>query len=133
MASSPLPASCKGWVHAAFSRAAYMSTRSFSLSSTNKKVVPSFINLRGLAQLEPKMTALAGGGHHAHAPAHALHRLLDNRQADTRARMLFSVQAGEQAEDLALVVGGDAGAVVFHPDADIPGLFLRSQPHHGRH
>src|SRR5580658_453278 len=118
MASSPLRTACSGWLLLACCKAWRMNLRSSSQSSTNRMVRPSFINSARGTQLKPQTAALAGNGFHAHPAAHALDPFLDNGQPDARALVLLSLQPGEEAEDLALMAGGDAGAVVFHPNAN---------------
>src|ERR1700733_13354230 len=102
-----------------------MRLRSSSQSSTTRIVWPSFIYLAGRAQLKPETAALAGTGYNAHPAAHAFDPFLDNGQAYACALEFLSVQAGEEPEDLAMIIGGDAGAVVFHPKADVLLLFFR--------
>src|SRR5437879_6485534 len=76
-----------------------------------------------LPQFEPKAAALAESGFDADAPAHALDSFLDNREADARAAISVAVEAEKETENLLLVFGSDADAVVFDPDAD-PGALV---------
>src|SRR5262245_42837319 len=99
-----------------FLSARMVSSASRSLSSTSRISTCSNCSICALLrQGEPESGAGAGAALCPYAAAMAGHDALHQRQADAGSRKLsLVVQALEHAEQLVLVAGVEAGAVVAH-------------------
>ena len=75
--------------------------------------------MRCSAKLEPEAAAFASFAFKSDAAAHAFEAPADQGQAYAGAGIVFlRMKALEQAEDLFVILGSDADALIGHPNAD---------------
>src|SRR5579859_6905546 len=105
-------------------------SRTSSASSSTQRIVQVFIPSPGLClKLDPEPASLTEGAFHSGPASHALHGSRHNGQSDACARILFRlVEPFEHLENACVILGGDADAVVFYPEAQAGVALLGSEP-----